>query len=146
RRVLGTADRLRWWGQLIRPGWWWVGIRVRGCKIMQARGCRKVLVLAGVVGCLIAAGIAAAGDSAGGEDVFSDRSHFFPHQNFAPRPARVVGVLAAETQEVTTAEGRRGPADAFGFGRGGGSYLWVYVLVPDKAFAAGPELAVSEKP
>ncbi len=113
---------------------------------MRVKYNRAALLLVGVLTCLSAGGISAGGNPAGGEDVFRDRSRFFPHQEFDALPAKVVGVLAGDSQAVTTAEGRRGPADAFGFSRGGGSYLWVYVSVPDKPFVKSPDLPVSEKP
>src|SRR6266513_1547221 len=107
--------------------------------MMRVKYNRAALLLVGVLTCLSAGGISAGGNPAGGEEVF-------PDQEFDALPAKVVGVLAGDSQAVTTAEGRRGPADAFGFSRGGGSYLWVYVSVPDKPFVKSPDLPVSEKP
>jgi len=46
---------------------------------------------------------------------------------FPPLPGKVVGVLTADIQRSTAAEGRIGPPNAIGFVAGPGSYRWLYL-------------------
>ena len=74
----------------------------------------------------------AAPDPSANEDTIKDRAGFIPQRQYQPLPGKVVGVLVADVRKVMGNEGRSGPADAFGFSSGGGSYRWVYVPVADK--------------
>jgi hypothetical protein len=69
----------------------------------------------------------------------------FPHRQFPPLTGKAIGVLASGGQEVLAQEGRRGPADGFCFGSGGGSYRWLYVPVAKKPLIGGLYVPVGTK-
>jgi hypothetical protein len=54
-------------------------------------------------------------------------------------------VLVSGGQEVLAREGRRGPADAFCLGSGGGSYRWLYVSGAEKPAIGGLFVRVGPK-
>jgi hypothetical protein len=74
-----------------------------------------------------------------------DRADLFPARQFQALSGKAVGVLVSGGQDVLAHEGRRGPADAFVFGSGPGSYRWVYVPVPKKPLIGGLLVRVGEK-
>ena len=74
-----------------------------------------------------------------------DRADPFPARQFQALPGKVVGVLVSGGQDVLAQEGRRGPADAFVFGSGPGSYRWLYVPVQKKPLIGGLLVRVGEK-
>jgi hypothetical protein len=66
-----------------------------------------------------------------------DEGGAFPRRQFHALPEKAVGVLVAGDEEVLGREGRKGPADAYGFARGGDSYRWLFVPVDKKWLLGG---------
>src|SRR4051794_16759489 len=96
------------------------------------------LVLVGLVG----GAFAAVPPAAGGEP---DKFFQLPLQKFEPLPAKVVGVLASNNQNLLANEGRKGPVNAVTFGTGAGSQHWIYLadqkkpMIGAMLFAVGPD-------
>jgi hypothetical protein len=61
----------------------------------------------------------------------------FPRRQFHALPEKVVGVLVSGDADILAREGRKGPADAYGFGSGGDSYRWLYVPMARKWIIGG---------
>lgn len=78
-------------------------------------------------------------------DVIKDRAGFIPHRKYFALPGKVIGVLASDVRAMMGQEGRSGPAKAYGFSAGGGSYRWVYTPAQDKSIIQNLQVKVGEK-
>ena len=66
----------------------------------------------------------------------------FPSRKFESLPAKAIGVLVSDGQNMLRKEGRSGPPDAFVFSRAGASYSWVYIPVTEKPQIEHMDVAV----
>src|SRR5271165_2735631 len=88
--------------------------------------------LAGCVLLAIAAVAVAAPAPTDTEETIKKRDGFIPYRKYQSVPGKIVGVLVSDVRAMMGQEGRGGPADAFGFSSGGGSYRWMYTPVKEK--------------
>jgi hypothetical protein len=86
----------------------------------------SLLVLTGAV---VAVAAPAPSDTV---ETIKKREGFIPYRKYQSMPGKVIGVLVSDVRAMMGQEGRGGPADAFGFSSGGGSYRWVYTPVKEK--------------
>jgi hypothetical protein len=101
--------------------------------------------MAGCAALTLVACVVAAPAPSDSEGTIKKRDGFIPYRRYQSMPGKVVGVLVSDVRAMMAQEGRGGPADAFGFSSGGGSYRWVYTPVTEKPLITNFQVKAGEK-